>query len=305
MAIRILQSLHSTTSTNGKRMLVMWLWKEINLMKHSKVIWIFLLSFFIFSCYSKEKYTSSNTFENTNTSSVQITQEPTTETINKYFSVISNEGLNVRKIPSLNSAKIGILKYNQIVRATKKTSDLIEIDGVNSNWFYINYHNLTGWVFGGYLKEVEIPVYELSEINSVIYNDFKTSYEKLKPEMFCDNWIGFYIFAYDEINNNQKIEMLMNDLDVIIKDNDYEIISGLYKDIENNFGAFIAKVVPTRDKVIDVYEINKVTDEAFLKIVFMQKNNEMIYLTNEFRKPFVFKFNPTDLKNLSYYNVLE
>lgn len=269
--------------------------------KHNKTKYVIFLSFFITGCFSNEKTTSFKSPQNSKISSVKITQESTTKIINNYFSVISNEGLNVRKEPNLNSEKVGLLKNNQIVRATKKTSELIEIDGIKSNWFYIEYHNLSGWVFGGYLKEFVKPTYELSEINSVIYNDFKTSYGNLKPEMFCDSWIKFYIFAYDEINYNQKIEMLMNDLNVIIKDNNYEIISGLYKDKENKFGAFIAKVVPTRDKVIDVYEISKVTDETFLKIVVMQKNREKIYITNEFRKPFVYEVNPNDLKSIQYY----
>lgn len=267
-------------------------------MKQSKSILIFLYIFLVMSCFSKEKKVNNETSKITNTYSYEIKQENKIDTINNFFSVISNEGLRVRKEPNLDSEKIGILKHNQIVKATKKTSDSLEIDGIKSNWFYINYHNLTGWVFGGYLKEVEIPLYELNEINSVIYNNFKTSYEKLKPEMFSDNWVGFYIFAYDEVNKNQNIEMLMNDLDVIIKNNGYEIISGLYKDSENKFGAFISKVAPTRDKVIDVYEISKFTDETFLKIVFMQKNNGMIYITNEFGKPFVYKFNPNDLKSI-------
>lgn len=263
-----------------------------------KIKYVILLSIIFVSCFSKETTISNESSENIHISSVYITQESTTEAMNDFFSVLANEGLNVRVEPNLNSEKVGLLKYKQIVRATKRTTELIEIDGTKSNWFYINYHNLTGWVFGGYLKKMEIPLYELNEINSVIYNNFKTSYEKLKPEMFSDNWIGFYIFAYDEVNNKQNIEMLMNDLDVIIKDNDCEIISGLYKDSENKFGAFIAKVEPTRDKVIDVYEISKVTDETFLKIVFMQKNNGMIYLSNEFRKPFVYNFNPNDLKTI-------
>lgn len=267
-------------------------------MKQSKSILIFLYIFLVMSCFSKEKKVNNETSKITNTYPYEIKQENKIDTINNFFSVISNVGLRVRKEPNLDSEKIGILKHNQIVKATKKTSDSLEIDGIKSNWFYINYHNLKGWVFGGYLQEVEIPLYELNEINSVIYNNFKTSYEKLKPEMFSDNWVGFYIFAYDEINNNQKIEMLMNDLDVVIKENDYEIISGLYKDSENKFGAFISKVAPTRDKVIDVYEISKFTDETFLKIVFMQKNNGMIYITNEFGKPFVYKFNPNDLKSI-------
>ena len=260
--------------------------------------YVFLLPFLILSCFSKETNISNKSSENINISSVYVSQESATEEMNDFFSVLANEGLNVRMKPSLNSEKVGLLKYKQIVRATKKSTELIEIDGIKSNWLYINYHNLTGWVFGGYLKEVEIPLYELNEINSVIYNNFKTSYEKLKPEMFSDNWVGFYIFAYDEVNKNQNIEMLMNDLDVIIKNNGYEIISGLYKDSENKFGAFISKVAPTRDKVIDVYEISKFTDETFLKIVFMKKNNGMIYITNEFGKPFVYKFNPNDLKSI-------
>jgi Bacterial SH3 domain. len=254
---------------------------------------VFFLICFIVSCNNKK---AENLVEN----SKPLDNRPETvtgsaEKIDCYFSVQSSEGLRVRKTPDLAGETVGLLKNEQIVRATQKTEKVDSVDGISSHWYYINYRELRGWVFGGYLKEFIVPEIDVQELNSVLYTDFKTNYGKLVPADFSSDWAGFYIFALDKIDYKQKIEMLMNDLYVEIDNGTDKIISGLYKTYEGDFGVFIAKVTNDYSKILEKIIGTPRTTEDILKIMIMRKNEDRIYYGNEFGGSFAYFFNSKNL----------
>jgi hypothetical protein len=83
--------------------------------------------------------------------------------INMY--VTSEDGLNVRNTPSLNSTKITTLIFGELVTAYEKGS-VATIDGMTDFWYRIFYSDGSlnnGWVFGGYLSK-ESPLYIIDRI---------------------------------------------------------------------------------------------------------------------------------------------
>ena len=256
---------------------------------------VFFLICFIVSCNNKK---AENLVEN----SKPLDNRPeavtgSAEKIDCYFSVQSSEGLRVRKTPDLAGEKVGLLKNEQIVRATQKTEKVDSVDGISSHWYYINYRELRGWVFGGYLKEFIVPEIDLQELNSVLYTDFKTNYGNLVPADFSSDWAGFYIFALDKIDYKQKIQMLMNDLYVEIDNGTDKIISGLYKTYDGDFGVFIAKVTNDYSKILEKIIGTPRTTEDILKIMIMRKNEDRIYYGNEFGGSFAYFFNSKNLNS--------
>jgi flagellar hook assembly protein FlgD len=119
--------------------------------------------------------------------------------------VNSPEGLNVRKEPELNSERIFTIPNNDIVYILKKDVKNVTIDGKNDRWYFVQYNEYYGWVFGGYLIETE-------------KNEIK---EELKLRMiFLENDNGKYIFdsVMIELNNNMNmIEKYMVDDNTYIK----------------------------------------------------------------------------------------
>ena len=256
---------------------------------------VFFLVCFIASCNNKK---TENLVENSK--SLDNRPEAVTgsaEKIDCYFSVQSSEGLRVRKTPDLAGEKVGLLKNEQIVRATQKTEKVDSVDGISSHWYYINYRELRGWVFGGYLKEFIVPEIDLQELNSVLYTDFKTNYGNLVPADFSSDWAGFYIFALDKIDYKQKIQMLMNDLYVEIDNGTDKIISGLYKTYEESVGVFIAKVTNDYSKILEKVIGTPRTTEDILKIMIMRKDKDRIYYGNEFGGSFAYFFNSKNLNS--------
>lgn len=266
------------------------------MMRNYKIyVSVFFLICFIVNCNNKK---AENLVEN----SKPLDNRPETvtgsaEKIDCYFSVQSSEGLRVRKTPDLAGEKVGLLKNEQIARATQKTEKVDSVDGISSHWYYINYRELRGWVFGGYLKEFIVPEIDFQELNSVLYTDFKTNYGNLVPADFSSDWAGFYIFALDKIDYKQKIQMLMNDLYVEIDNGTDKIISGLYKTYEESVGVFIAKVTNDYSKILEKVIGTPRTTEDILKTMIMRKDKDRIYYGNEFGGSFAYFFNSKNLNS--------
>jgi hypothetical protein len=79
--------------------------------------------------------------------------------------VTSEEGLNVRNAPSLDSNRITTLIFGEQVRVYEK-GPRVAIDGMTDYWYRIFYSGDSsnyGWVFGGYLSKEE-PLYIIDKI---------------------------------------------------------------------------------------------------------------------------------------------
>jgi hypothetical protein len=69
--------------------------------------------------------------------------------------VNSPEGLNMRKDPEPNSEKITLIPNSSIVNILKKDVNNVTIDDINDRWYFVQYNEYYGWVFGGYLIDTE------------------------------------------------------------------------------------------------------------------------------------------------------
>ncbi len=61
------------------------------------------------------------------------------------------EGLNLKKEPGLNSEKIMVIPHNAVVYLIAKDLKNETIDNINDRWYFVQYGEYSGWVFGGYL----------------------------------------------------------------------------------------------------------------------------------------------------------
>ena len=119
--------------------------------------------------------------------------------------VNSLDGLNLRKEPNQNSEKITLIPNNSIVYLLKKDFKNETIDGINNRWYFIQYNEYLGWVFGGYLIDTEKDDYV----------------EKLQYRMiFIEDENEKYVFdsVMIEINSNKnEIENYMIDNNTYFK----------------------------------------------------------------------------------------
>jgi len=69
--------------------------------------------------------------------------------------VSSENGLNVRESPSVNSMVLHTLPHGTLVSISQKTSEKYTIDGMNDYWYFawVEAIQRRGWVFGGYLTD--------------------------------------------------------------------------------------------------------------------------------------------------------
>ncbi|GHT57742.1 hypothetical protein FACS1894109_10550 [Spirochaetia bacterium] len=63
----------------------------------------------------------------------------------------SPEGLNLREFSKIDSKVITTIPNGSMVELLSINSDSVVIDGIKDYWHFVNYGNITGWVFGGYL----------------------------------------------------------------------------------------------------------------------------------------------------------
>lgn len=80
-----------------------------------------------------------------------VEPERTNNIIKNCMSIISQEGLNLRDQPMINSGKIVLMPYDSevIILDEEKAKDTI--DNIKGNWIKVKYNNVEGWAFDAYL----------------------------------------------------------------------------------------------------------------------------------------------------------
>jgi hypothetical protein len=132
--------------------------------------------------------------------------------------VDSLEGLNIRKEPSQNSEKIYSIPNGSIVYLIKKDSEKVNIDGINNYWFFVQYNETVGWVFGGYLKNTEKDdIKEILKYRMMFTSDFQED--------------GRYVFdsiMIESSKNMNNVELYMIDEKTYFKLTQIEIENDNY-----------------------------------------------------------------------------
>ena len=84
------------------------------------------------------------------------------ENVPQIMYVNSQEGLNKRSEPSINSDITGVLLYGERVITHEKSETADTIGGITSYWYRVRYRaNVNEWIFGGYISEnlpADLPI---------------------------------------------------------------------------------------------------------------------------------------------------
>jgi len=72
--------------------------------------------------------------------------------INRKMYVNALEGLRVRNSPGLDGDRIALLDFKTEVVAKIEDENSVIIDGIEGKWTFIEFNDIKGWVFGGYLS---------------------------------------------------------------------------------------------------------------------------------------------------------
>jgi hypothetical protein len=73
--------------------------------------------------------------------------------LNKKMYVNSFEGLHVYNLPNINGESVGLLNFLTEVYAIREDNNIVNINGVDGRWVYINIEGIEGWVFNDYLDD--------------------------------------------------------------------------------------------------------------------------------------------------------
>jgi uncharacterized protein YgiM (DUF1202 family) len=185
----------------------------------------------------------------------------------KYL-VTSKKGINLRELPEKKGKVIYLIPSNEKVTIIKETKKQDIIDGISSPWYFINYKSYSGWVFGGYLKNVnEITKIQISKsgIGPIKIGDsFESIVNFIKPDDVKINndgkekvlvWADIYSDIFElpgEIHVGSSIDELLAqypckkiDYDEIVGEGCFSIVN--YNEFNKAFGSLYV-FVKSNDK---------------------------------------------------------
>jgi hypothetical protein len=197
----------------------------------------------LFSCKNNKKNEEINNIEKetSNENNMVVIEKSYEDDIStKIKYVNSPKGLNLRSAADINSDKIMTVPNKSVVKIVDIDKNLIIIDDIQNNWYFINYNGTTGWLFGGYLSDnlpLDLPVIIGTWINinhSGIQFRFNSDYTY---ELFEVN--GFYGGNWRLSNNMLTLEENYREgsdgggLKMVEKDTEYYNISITIIDRDN------------------------------------------------------------------------
>lgn len=105
---------------------------------------------------------------------------------NDYY-ISSTNGLTLRNEPLTNGKAISIIPFSDKVKIISKHNDNQFIGGAYGSWTQIKWNDKIGWVFGGYLTNIDIPQFKYIAANhcnlqyskSPYYDDYKKYWGKI------------------------------------------------------------------------------------------------------------------------------
>ncbi len=179
---------------------------------------------------------------------------------------VNTSVLKVRSEPSLDGEVIYSLSKNDIVEVIEYSSNTDYYDGNYSKWIKIKKDDVTGWVFGYYLKEVQG--------NDEVKSDDMVSFLKkgadlyVKPDILrvrdAPDDLGTVLFS---LQNKDKVEIMdIEDDEVTLGGKKSKWVKVKYLDYEGwAFGAFLSKDKNAYEEGDDIKNIFQVpiTDDGY------------------------------------------
>ncbi len=100
-----------------------------------------------------------------------------TETEISEVFITALNGLNMRKLPSVDGILITNIPYSSKVYIVEEKEEIEKINDVEGHWTQVIWKDKTGWVFGGYLggrESISTPFEIVSENGGTAYSVFQT-----------------------------------------------------------------------------------------------------------------------------------
>ena len=181
-------------------------------------------------------------------------------------------GLHVRDIPNINGERIALLDDGTEILVKKEDESNVIIDGIDGKWVFVEYNNVAGWVFNGYLTDskttannfdVETPEEVLNTIDSVADFIFNKNF-KLKGKYF----------------NLQDVASSLSNYRLIRQDTYESIHGGFYTEyiIEGDNYTIEVRDIHGSNDGFKIYPIKFAVNKSnFLKLFLYQTIDE--YLT--------------------------
>jgi hypothetical protein len=131
-----------------------------------------------------------------------LSGELTFKSDSQYF-VVAPSGLILREKPDTKSNKLGLIRYNSIVKVTRVTKYQEKISGLHNKWVQIQYNGKSGYIFSGFLSRYEGPPLDCRSIQKYLENVYGSLPE---PQIISNNQSresdGYQKEKRFKINNN-------------------------------------------------------------------------------------------------------
>jgi hypothetical protein len=230
-------------------------------------------------------------------------------TIKKY--VDSPEGLFVKSMPNLDSENIGFLNDLTEIIVIKVDTKNVVINGKYSNWNFIEFNDIQGWVFGSYLSPKISRERQEGTIDKIVLNICNNL--NLVHNLTCDSYLDYLkslnIIGEWNILEKESFNNRFNNLEeyYLLENGSYIIeitfIPNIRKtliaslEINLNKNNFISSLFP----YININEY--IIDELFGKINEHKHDNEIEYLQYEdfIGDTWILTFEEGLLHKLKYY----
>ena len=102
------------------------------------------------------------------------------------FEFVNASILNIRSEPTIESKVVGKAKKNSTIKVISKVNNYEEINGIKNKWKKIQYGEIEGFVFGGYLSENSFSHNQTDTFDIVLDMYYHLDYN---PNL---NWYGVY-----------------------------------------------------------------------------------------------------------------
>ncbi len=88
------------------------------------------------------------------------------------LTILAKSGLTLRDSSTTQSSKIASIPFREKVLVVERTHNYKRIDSRTGYWVKVNYHDKEGYLFSGYLTDLEIPILKEEEIDCFRYQHF-------------------------------------------------------------------------------------------------------------------------------------
>jgi hypothetical protein len=117
--------------------------------------------------------------------------------------------VNIRSQPSTSAGIIGKLGLHDEIEVLENTKKLQEIDGIEQYWYKINFNNIIGYIWGGYIA-VGQYIFDIDKngIKDYVYYRFRDDWRTIKTQddifIYINNKripIDIYFFSSEGYNS--------------------------------------------------------------------------------------------------------